>query len=371
MSRILPWIQVLILLLTRCNTLPVGFDQIKEVPVNGFVELVPDSLDCYSKYVSLGYADYLLLGKDDDYESRILIKFPLKDSALDSVSSVRLILHPVDSVRLRFVCHPCSVDWNTGAVSWLLADSATRWFHPGGDFWEFVLGEGELAKESTVVELNLSFLSVLVQNSFGIILLPADTGFCAVTNMTDSKLGPRLIFTYRSGKERTFYPSGDAHIVDSSKSQINPGDLLVGSSFAFRTYLKFNLDSIPATATVVRAELLFKPQPLYFRSDTLRLGVHRLTEAYPLRTRYAGYEEIANATTSFLPGKDDTIVKLEISRLVQKWVSQSDSFPNYGLLLTAEPEWQKPFRLKLLRSGTAEPRLKIYYVLPPSDRFSR
>ncbi|MGC8797658.1 MAG: DNRLRE domain-containing protein [candidate division WOR-3 bacterium] len=361
---------ITVLLFLACNTLPVGFDQLTNLPETGTLELLPESLDSYGRYIPLGYADYLILGRDGQYESRILIKFPLKDSALDSVRSIRLVLHPIDSISVDFVIHACSTDWNTGAVTWVLADSATRWFTPGGDLWEFTLGTGRLAKESTVVELDRGYLHLLVRQSFGIVLIPGDTGFCAVTNMTDARAGPRLVLTYLNGRERVFYPSGDAHIVDSSHIRTSPGDLLVGSSFAFRTYLKFNLDTLPARATIIRAELSFIPQTLYRRTDTIHLGIHRLTESYPLRTRYAGYEENASALATCRP-EADTTVTFEISRLVQQWISHSDSSPNYGFLLTAEPEWQRPFRLKILRSGSAAPRLKIHYVLPPSDRFSR
>lgn len=361
----------ILLLFLACNTLPVGFDQITNLPTTTTLDLPPESLDCYGKHVPLGYADYLLLGKDDHYESRILIKFPLKDSALDSVNSVQLVLHPIDSVPINFVCRACSTEWNTGAVTWVLADSATRWFTPGGDFWEFALGTGTLTRESTIVELDQSHLPLLVQKSTGIMLIPTDTGFCAITNMTNVKLGPKMILRYNDGRVRVYYPTGDAHIVDFSFIQTNPTDLLVGSSFAFRTYIKFNLETIPAQATIISAELSFKPRTLYRRTDTLKLGIHRLTESYPLRTRYAGYEEIASNTTTFLPASADTIITIEMARLVQKWISHPDSFPNYGLLITAEPEWEKPFRLKILRSGSASPRLKINYVLPPPDRFSR
>ncbi|MEO0025151.1 MAG: DNRLRE domain-containing protein [candidate division WOR-3 bacterium] len=361
----------LTLLLLACNTLPVGFDQLTTLPESGMLELVPDSLDCYSRHIPLGYADWLLLGRDEQYESRVLLKFPLKDSALDSVTGVRLILHPLDSTPVTLVCRACSTEWTTAAVTWLLADSATRWLTPGGDLWEFTLGTATLTRESTVVELDRSRLTLLVQKSSGIMLLPTDTGFAAITNMTDAKAGPKLVFHYADGKERIYYATGDAHIVDTLNIRSQLTDLLIGASFAFRTYLKFRLDTLPPEVTILRAQLLFTPRTIYRRSDTLKLGVHRLTESYQLRNRHAGYEENAAATTAYIPVAQDTMVSLDITTLVQNWVSHPDSFPNHGLLITAEPEWQRPFRLKLSRSGNTAPQLKIQYILPPPDRFSR
>ncbi len=361
----------LALLLVACNTLPVGFDQLTTLPESGTLELFPDSLDGYSRHVPLGYADWLLLGSDEQYESRVLLKFPLKDSALDSVTSVHLILYPLDSTSVTFVCRACSTEWTTSAVTWLLADSATRWLTPGGDLWGFTLGTATLTRESTVVELDRSRLRLLVQKSSGIVLLPTDTGFAAITNMTDTKAGPKLVFHYADGKKRIYYATGDAHIVDTINIRSQLTDLLLGASFAFRTYVKFRLDTLPPEVTILRAQLSFTPRTIYHRSDTLKIGVHRLTESYQLRNRYAGYEEKAGATTTYIPVGQDTTVSLDITALVQNWVSYPDSFPNHGLLITAEPEWQRPFRLKLFRSGNNAPRLKIQYITPPPDRFSR
>lgn len=360
-----------VLFFLACNTLPVGFDQINTLPETHTLELLPDSIDSYGKFVPLGYADYLLLGKDEQYQARILIKFTIKDSCLDSVSSVRLILHPIDSFPLNFLCRPCSTDWSTSAVTWRMADSTTQWLTPGGDFWQYNLGQGKLEKDSTVVEFNKDYLDTLVRRSYGIIIFPLDTGFTTVTNLTSAKTGPRLVLTFADNKQRTYYPTEDAHIVDSSGIQANPYDLLVGSSFAFRTYLRFNLESIPQEATIARADLVFQPQTLYRRDDTLWIGTHQLTEAYGSKGKYALFQENASAKVHYVPADNDTTVSLEISRLIQSWVSQSDSNPNYGILITAEPEWLKPFRVKLFRSGPGSPRLRIQYLLPPEDRFTR
>ncbi len=364
-------ILALSLLFLACNTLPVGFDQIRTLPETRTVEILPESIDSYGKFVPLGYADYLLLGKDNQYEARILIKFSIKDSCLDSVSSIRLILHPIDSFPLNFLCRPCSTDWSTSAVTWRMADSTGQWLTPGGDYWHFNLGESKLTKESTVVEFNKDYLDTLVRRSYGIIIFPIDTGFTTVTNLTSAKTGPRLVLTFADSKERVYYPVEDAHIVDSSGIRANPYDLLVGSSFAFRTYLWFRLDSIPPEATIARANLIFQPQTMYQRQDTIWLGVHQLTESYGTKGRYALFQENSAAKVAYVPADTDTVVSLEISRLVQNWVSQSDSNPNYGILITAEPEWLKPFRIKLSRSGPASPRLRIQFFLPPEDRFTR
>lgn len=362
---------VCVLVLSACNTLPVGFDLIGSIPEQQSIELLPDTLDSYAKFVPLGDASYLLLGKDDQYESRVLVKFALKDSALDSVTTVQLILYPQESYPQKFLCYPCSTDWSSSAVTWRMTDSLNQWLNPGGDYWHLLLGEGSLVKDSTVLELNRDYFSTLVRQSYGIILLPADTGFTTLASLDKTSSSPRIVLSYLNGKKRTYYPTEDAHIVDSTRLRVYPEQLLVGSSVAFRTYMHFSLESIPPAATITRAELEFKPQTLYRREDTLRIGAHRLTESYQTKGKYASFAPTAAGVTRYVSLDTDNIVHLEITALIQDWVSRPDSNPNYGLLLTAEPEWLKPFRIKIFRSGPNSPKLKICYLTPPEDRFSR
>ncbi|MEO0070090.1 MAG: DNRLRE domain-containing protein [candidate division WOR-3 bacterium] len=355
----------------NCNTRPVGFDLIGSIPEEESIELPPDTIDSYAKFIPLSTAPYLLLGKDNQYESRILLKFALKDSALDSVTAVHLILYPQGSYPQKFLCYPCSTDWSGSGVTWRMTDSLNQWVNPGGDYWHLLLCEGSLVKDSTVLQLNRDYLPTLVRHSYGIILLPVDTGFTTIVSLEKTSSSPRIVFSYLNGKKRTYYPTEDTHIVDSTNLGIYPEEILVGSSVAFRTYIHFSLESIPPAATVTRAELKFKPLTVYRREDTIRLGVHRLTESYRTKGKYARFAPTAAGITRYVPLDTDTVVHLEITSLVQEWVSRPDSSPNYGLLLTAEPEWLKPFRIKIFRSGPNSPKLKVSYLYPPEDRFSR
>jgi hypothetical protein len=58
---------------------------------------------------------------------------------------------------------------------------------------------------------------------------------------------------------------------------------------------------------------------------------------------------------------------IDIHRLVQYWTANPDS--NFGLYITAEPEWTRIFRLRVPGSGADAPRLDILYALPPAGRF--
>ena len=90
--RSLPFLLLLFLLfLPACNTLPVGSGQLRGVPEVDSLTLEPDTVDGFSKYVPLGSADTMFLGRDGEYRSRVLIKFwtePRPDSAKAPTASL-------------------------------------------------------------------------------------------------------------------------------------------------------------------------------------------------------------------------------------------------------------------------------------------
>ncbi|MEO0073770.1 MAG: hypothetical protein ABIK43_03830 [candidate division WOR-3 bacterium] len=359
----------LLLTLVACNRNPLGADHVEQPPVRA-LELVPDSITAYSRYVPLGVADQLLLCHDQEYQSRVLLKFAIKDSALDSISSADLILHAGPGNKLLFACRPCSTPWRADAATWRMADDENQWNLPGGDYWNIELCRDTIGPESTVVALNLQYIDTLVRHSYGLILIPLDTGFCGIKSTGSSATAPRLQLTFSNGRRRAYSVAEDCHIMDTLAVRAYPHELYVGSGLAFRTWMRFSLDSIPLEATIVRADLVFKPTLLYRRQETLHFGCHRLTEPYRPREKNAAYRIAADARSIFLAGDvPDTLVRLDIRSLIQYWNTNPDS--NFGLLVMAEPEYAFPWRVKLPRAGRSAPRLLVEYVLPPKDRLLR
>lgn len=360
---------LLTLTLTACNRSPIGADQLEQPPVH-YLQLTPDSLAAYSRYIPLGMADPLLLCSDDEYQSRALLKFAIKDSALDSIAAVDLILHASSEGLLPFVCRPCSTPWSSDAATWRMADDENQWNLPGGDFWDIELCRGTIGPESTIASLGIRYVDTLVRRSYGLILIPLDTGFCGIKSTGSSATAPRLRLTFLDGNHRIYAVAEDCHIMDTIAVRMQPSDLCVGSGVAFRTWLRFDLDSIPTEATIARADLVFRPTILYSRQETLHFGCHRLTEPYRPRERNAAYRTAADARTIFVTGSvTDTLVRLDLRSLVQWWNTNPDS--NFGLLIMAEPEYSFPWRARLSRTGRSAPRLLIEYLFPPKDRFSR
>jgi len=368
-----------LLLSSACNTLPVGYDQLHgRVTGTADTTLLPDSASSYARYAPLGGSSILYLGRDTSYVSRIILRFSVLDTmSLDSVTSFQLVLHQPDTLRtMSFICRPCSSEWVESGVSWQMADSFNHWLTPGGDFLRDTLATGTMKGDSAMFDFKYVGLDSARQATIrncGIGIFPQDTGIVAIYSGSSTTTAPRLRVTYtKSGKQttRVVNDGGDASLIDTITTHSQPLDLLVGSGVAFRTWLSFDIDSIPSEATIAKADLSFKPETKYRRTDTVILGVSRMTESYALKGANARYESLPSSFATYVvPADSDTAVTIDIRSLVQLWTSRSDTIPNHGLLITSSPEWSTLFRLRIPRTGPNAPRLNIQYVLPPEDRF--
>jgi hypothetical protein len=368
-----------LLLSSACNTLPVGYDQLGDrVTGTADTTLLPDSASSYARYVPLGGSSILHLGRDTSYVSRLVLRFSILDTMnLDSITSFQLVLHQRDTLAtMSFICRPCSSEWTESGVSWRMADSFNHWLTPGGDFLPDTLATGTMAGDSAMINFRYvgldSALQATIRNC-GIGIFPQDTGFVAIHSGVSTTTAPRLRVTYtNSGKQtqRVINDIADASLIDTVATRSQPFDLLVGSGVAFRTWLSFNIDSIPAEATIARADLKFKPETKYRRTEPIVLGASRLTESFSLKGAYARYENLPSSYATYVvPADSDSVVTIDIRSLVQLWTGRSDTLHNYGLLITASPEWSELFRLRIPRSGPNAPKLEIQYVRPPEDRF--
>lgn len=383
---------VLCLAFQGCNTLPVGYDQLRDrVPAASDTTLPADSADSYVRYVPLGGAALLYLGQDSSYRSRIVIRFSLPDTmSLDSITSFQLVLHQPDTLAaMGFICRPCSAEWSESGVSWQMSDSFNHWVTPGGDFLLDTVAAGTLAGDSISLDFRYVAFDSVRRRSIrdcGVMLFPQDTGIVAIYSGASSAKAPRLRVTYTNkGKQtqRILNDIADASLIDTVATHSHPLDLLVGSGVACRTWLTFTLDSIPPEATIARADLKFQPETKYRRADTVALAVHRLTDSYPKKGANARFQALPVSTSGYaVPADGDTVVTINIRSLVQSWVnypdsiwtnhpdtSLSDTLRNHGLLICAAPEWSALFRLRIPRTGPRAPRLEIQYVMPPEDRF--
>ena len=305
-----------------CNTLPVGYDQLRNrVTGASDTTLVPDSAAGYARYVPLGGSSMLYLGHDTSYQSRVVVRFSIPDTmVLDSITSFQLVLHQSDTLaRMGFICRPCSLEWAENGVSWQMSDSSNHWISLGGDFLSDTVAAGTMTGDSITIDfkyVGLDSAHRAAIRSSGIGIFPQDTGIVAIYSGSSAATAPRLRVTYTNkGKatSRIISDISDASLIDTVATHANPLDLLVGSGVAFRTWLWFALDSIPAEATIARADLKFRPEMKYHRTDTIVLGVHRLIDSYTEKADNARFEETPSGSASYyVPADSDTVVTIDI-----------------------------------------------------------
>jgi hypothetical protein len=357
-----------LLALPACNSLPVGYGQLGRLPSETDTTIDPDTAIGFARYTALGTAETLYLGYDSAYESRVLLRFGLPDSELGSVQSLKLVLYRANDVQMGFEAYPCSVSWDEYSATWKSASLEDNWLVPGGDMIRTRVFTGTLKGDSVVFDIDLEHLELLVRESYGVFLVPKNTGFAAIHGRTTEGKSPHMVMNYSDDKDVSSTAAGDVHLVDTTRVDMGPVYLAVGSGVAFRTYLKLNVDWLPAEGTIAEAELAFLPEVQYRRRDALAIGVHRLLEPFENKGPNSDFTEGAYDRLEYVVSPDtDSVARLDIRGLVQYWTAHPDS--NFGCFIMAEPEHAEFFRMRIPTNGPNSPKLRLLHVTPPQDRF--
>jgi len=350
-------------ILLACNESPVGWDELGRNP--GEVKVLEfQSIEsgCYGDYIPTGSGLNLILGEDEIYTSRALIQFdfsPLKEKSLDSLKLILYTNSLLSDTGIGFSVYPIISPWNEYQATWLLSESDEKWKSEGGDFNSDLIIEGVIESDSSTLSLPLESITLLSDTTiYGMIFIPKGEGI----GVFYSKDGPESkrprIIAYYEKKDTTLFPSQDAYIV---RSEFKPekDELWIGSGYAYRTYFRFDLDTIPTSATITSAEITLRPEEVVSKSDTLGISAHRLLDEWD--TRYTEFNTSSEKWVRF--SKEDSVIKMDIRSLVQFWTSHPES--NFGLLLKIYPEANEFIRVRL--SGEAS--LKVSYILAPKPRF--
>lgn len=352
-----------------CSQDPVGFDELGRgrEPLVVF-PVIAGNQDAYGEHIALGLGDNFICGTDRSYEARVIMQFELTDSLADSLDSLKLVLYNHEALTDSFVAfsiYLVTASWNEYQATWMMAKSDTRWLTPGGEYDSTAIGQGRFGAESTVVDL-YAVRSLLADSThYGILLIPEENGFAAIYSSNNTSKGPKLVLTKKDGEEQEMSSIQDSYFVNSKLGDVPDGQLWVGSGYAYRSYLRFNLDSLPALVRITSAELSVRITTIVAAAETLALEVHRVEEEWD--GKYTEYTATAVARKQFT--QEDTVVVFDIRSLVQSWAD--DSTTNYGLLITAWPEYDQISRIELYPAADSarRPRLMCSYIEPPKPRF--
>jgi hypothetical protein len=312
---------------------------------------VQDTLTQYSssfyKEISLGSSNRLLLGKKDNLEASVLIRFfvslsdSLKQDIIDNNIEVTNAVMKLnqnysfgdESEAFDFTVHSITSDWGTNFTK----DSLNKLSYEGEDF--------SLAKEIndsiTSVTLNnqliQSWLSgaadTSLNNNKGIYLKPiASTnkilGYQAF-NINDLTNIPIIevviekpgVYTDTVALLALF----DVGVVDGTPPPVSAGNLTIESGYIFNSRLTFDISKIPSSAIINEAELVLT-------LDT----IETMTGSSYTNSIYALYL-IDSTNTDSLPSFFSSLARSgsqftgNVTSIVRLWRSEG----NNGLLLIA------------------------------------
>jgi hypothetical protein len=170
---------------------------------------------------------------------------------------------------------------------------------------------------------------------------------------------------YSEGKDSFVYQDpGNVNTNYGSSSELIFGSL----SWFYRTYIQFDLSSIPANAVIQSANLDVVVTSVYDAS-LHTFNIHRVTANWDENTITWNFQPTFNPTveTSVNIGGTGNY-SINITSLVNNWVN--NTYPNYGLMIK-HPTESPVYTLKRIGSsdnGAASnrPKLSITYNLPPT-----
>lgn len=342
-----------------CNKLPLGEEELNE---RG--NFKPDFLDLKlytsftdSKLIPLGTSQTLILGKNEKYQSRIILNFNFSDTIGQGYDQIKLIIFKNKSFNndtLRFSTHILTDEFAETEATWHKRNGTELWANPGGDFETDSLRWGEARADSCVVWFNYIDLNK-IKNGKGIILIPQDTGFCSFYARESGK--PPLLHLVKNGVVSSIQIKADCHIVKIDTFP-NYWENWLGSGVSFRNYVKFVYDTLLNNARAVYGEITFRAKGHYGLRDSIEIGIK------PLIKPYSGFDtELGSQLALKKFALTDTVFTLDIVQYIQRIIEYPDS--NFGMFIYLSPENYGISNIEVI-SGSH--KLNVGYIVPPEER---
>ncbi|MEO0137453.1 MAG: hypothetical protein ABIL40_08760 [candidate division WOR-3 bacterium] len=353
------WFGLIFLFLIFCNKLPLGEE---EISVRGNFTAQTLNLPLYvsfteSKVIPLGAAQNLIIGKDQKYQARTLLKFNFTDTTYQGLDQIKLVLYKNKNFRndtIMFSIHVLTSEFVETEATWYKRDNTELWTNPGGDFEPESLRMGLVKGDSVIVYFNYLDLGRIRQGK-GIILVPTDTGFFFFYSR-ESNRPPRFLLV-KNGVITTIPLQADCYIVKIDTLPPYWEDWL-GSGVSFRNYVKFVYDTLLNDTKALYGELTFRASDHYGRRDTIEIGVKYLLKPF------TGFDtELSPPIALKKFALSDTLFTLDIVQYVQRIIAHPDS--NFGLFLYLSPE---NYEIANIRLVTGSHHLKVGYIKPPEER---
>jgi hypothetical protein len=344
-----------------CNKLPIGED---ELNLRGdfaaqYVDFVPYFTATEYKNIPLGSSSNLVVGKNSNYESRILLKFNFPSSFEQGLDEIKLILYRNNNLEndtVSFSIHLLTESFDEAEATWYHRTEIDDWHTAGGDYQVDSLRVSKSEGDSLVVSFNYIELEQ-IKAAPGLIIIPHDSGFVGFYSQEGGK--PPVIRLVKNEEITILTIDDDCHILTGPAPY--PTDNWIGSGMAYRNYVKFLFDTLLVDdddKKVVFAELTVKPHEVSGMRDSIEIAVRRLLE--PL-------DDFDTQTGSLIDLKkcaiDDTLFTLDIVNYVQMALDYPDS--NFGFFIYLSPE---NYDISTVKFEAASHHLTVGYILPPDER---
>lgn len=374
-------ISIYMIILSGCGDDPasIGTDILKDDLINiiekdSFADSLTQSSSYYKRVLPLGESSTLLIGKNSNVESSILMKFflsmpdSLETDLLNgniNVLSAKVLLTQVYSfgdstASFDFSVHSTTSTWSqssftSDSLSFLNYDpldvSSNR-HYLNDDSLEFDLDN----------QLVLNWLKAQADTN-----IPADNGIYLKPSENAQKitgfLDPPLltINIEKSGVYDTtlrFITYAEVSAVVGSVPSANSENIVIQNSVEFESKLWFDLSSLPKVAKINYAEVTL----ILDTTETITGSVYTKYVRANLLTDSASNSIDSNLTSAPI-AVSGAVYKGEITHFVQNWVNGRD---NQGMLITSAFLGEGVELLSFKGSNSADlavrPRLKIIYT---------
>ena len=347
----------LILLFLNCDQ-GIGGEDIEDRYGGINTEIIDiTNTDSYSLYVNTGGSNYNILGKKDNYEARVLLRYSIVDS-LSSDFTASLVIY-LDSLTSPYSCSLfyVSQNWNEYEVNWQSANSIEKWGMGGGrsvdSTAEYFITTFVLQPESTVIDIPADKKDKMLE-TFGFLIVPKDSMDFIKLPSKDQENKPLLIIK-DGDREDEISPIADAYLVNFDSTdmmKIMDWDYL-GAGFSFRTFVEIPFDTIRENYISVRLRGYYSES--VGDIDTFLIRAFPVIERW--HGKYTAVDEDINDYGYLYPGQDYFDIN------IKKIVNNIDS--NYtGVIVRVNYEFENIFRIKIDSF-----KLRVFYDSLAEGRF--
>ncbi len=388
----LSFIPLLILIFSSCNDEPtsVGYNLLPEDGKIQFKQLdskdtpISQSSSTFEAKLNLGTSPYIILGKNANLESVVLMQFSpaFADSMVIYYKSNKVKIKKAwmemrrayklgdETQNFDFTLHQIRKNWTSTGFD---KDSLVLLTYDSKNVASSKVLADTLLKfdiEPEVIEQWLKYRvdTLSAPKNYGLLMKPtANTqrfiGFIAFGETITSDLPTLKIQYEQNSKVDSLYstPYMDVHVVTGSFPK-QPDYIYLQGGLTNRGFLSFNISSLPK-------DIIINSAKLELTIDTLKsINGQPLSDSIDVRALKDSVSKALSGDSLIVSvlKRNKNIYSGEITWLIQKWISSTEPNINQGMMLSLTDEQRSLAKLAIYGSNAAEvinrPRLKIVYI---------